>query len=109
MIFYSDLGSKYTSDEFKQTIKTFNITHYFSYKSSPYDNGCIESFHTILETEEVNHVGYLDYDLAQLALIQYIEGWYNHIRIHSSIGYRTRLEMEILLENNLYYQDSNNK
>ena len=94
LIFHSDLGSQYTSDEFSKVINEFNLTHSFSYKGSPYNNTCIESFHAILKKEEVNHVRYLNYESAQLALFQYIEGWYNRKRIHSSIDYRTPQEME---------------
>ena len=72
------------------------MTHSFSYKGSPYDNACIESFHSILKKEEVNHVKYIDYKSAKQALFQYIEGWYNRKRIHGSIDYKTPQEMENL-------------
>src|SRR5690606_25278400 len=36
LIFHSDLGTQYTSEEFANTIKKFNMTHSFSYKGSPY-------------------------------------------------------------------------
>ena len=72
LIIHSDLGTKYTSDEFAQTIEKFNMTHSFSYKGSPYDNDCIESFHATLKKEEVNHVRYLDFESAKLSLFQYI-------------------------------------
>src|SRR5699024_8823663 len=94
LIFHSDLGSQYTSDEFANLVKTFKITHSFSYKGSPYDNACIESFHAILKKEEVNHVQYLDEYSARIALFQYIEGWYNRKRIHGSINYMTPEEAE---------------
>ena len=96
LIFHSNLGTQYTSDEFKQVIDRFNMTHSFSYKGSPNDNACIESFHAILKKEEVNHVRYLDFGLGQLALFQYIEDWYNRQRIHGSIDYRTPQDMEDL-------------
>lgn len=67
LIFHSDLGTQYTSDEFAKVIKKFNMTHSFSYKGNPYDNACIESFHAILKKEEVNHVRYLDFESAKLA------------------------------------------
>ena len=92
LIFHSDLGTQYTSDEFIKIIERFNMTHSFSYKGSPYDNACIESFHAILKKEEVNHVRYLDFESAKLALFQYIEGWYNRKRIHGSINYKTSQE-----------------
>lgn len=96
LIFHSDLGTQYTSTDFAKVIKQFKMTHSFSYKGSPYDNACIESFHAILKKEEVNHVQYLDYTSAKLALFQYIEGWYNRKRIHGSIDYKTPQEMEDL-------------
>jgi len=99
LIFHSDLGTQYTSDEYEKLIKKFKMTHSFSYKGSPYDNACIESFHATLKREEVNHVQYIDYKSAELALFQYIEGWYNRKRIHGSIGYKTPQEMEDLLTN----------
>ena len=46
------------------------------------------------QQEEVNHVQYIDGKSAELALFQYIEGWYNRKRIHGSIGYKTPQEME---------------
>src|SRR5690625_2633640 len=89
LIFHSDLGTQYTSDEFAEIIQKFTMTHSFSYKGSPYDNACMESFHAILKKEEVNHVRYFDFKSAKLDLFQYIEGWYNRKRIHGSIGYKT--------------------
>lgn len=96
-IFHSDLGSQYTSDDFEKVIKKYEMKHSFSYKGSPYDNACIESFHAILKKEEVNHVQYLDFHSAKLAMFQYIEGWYNRKRMHGSLDYKTPQEVEDLL------------
>ncbi|MDW7618058.1 integrase core domain-containing protein, partial [Peribacillus simplex] len=63
------------------------------------DNACIESFHAILKKEEVNHVQYLDYQTAKLAIFQFIEGWYNRRRIHSSLGYKTPQAIEDQIRN----------
>jgi len=52
IVFHSDLGSQYTSDDFKQNIKRFKMIQSFSRKGSPYDNACIESFLAILKKEE---------------------------------------------------------
>jgi len=72
------------------------MIHSFNYKGSPYDNACIESFHATLKKEDVNHLQYIDYKSTELALFEYIEGWYNRKRIHGSIGYKTSQEMEEL-------------
>src|SRR5690625_4113565 len=45
LIFHSDLSTQYASDEFAAIIKEFKMIHSFSYKGSPYDNACMESFH----------------------------------------------------------------
>ena len=89
IILHSDLGSQYTSSKFKDYVDNNNIIHSFSGKGNPYDNACIESFHASLKKEDVNLVSYYDFDIARLAIFEYIESWYNRKRIHSSIGYLT--------------------
>lgn len=85
-IFHSDLGSQYTSNEFEELLKKYNITHSYSKKGCPYDNASMESFNAILKKEEVNLKIYKTFDEARLAIFTFIEGWYNNIRIHTSIG-----------------------
>ncbi|MDQ0242565.1 transposase InsO family protein [Bacillus fengqiuensis] len=94
LLLHTDLGSQYTSSEFTQYVQVHGIIQSFSQKGCPYDNACIESFHAILKKEEVNHVQYLDYHSAKLAMFQFIEGWYNRKRIHSSLGYKTPQSVE---------------
>lgn len=89
VIFHSDLGTQYTSVEFTKRLREYNIRPSYSMKGCPYDNACIESFHSVLKKEEVNNVRYYDFDSAKLAMFKFIEGWYNRKRIHGSIGYIT--------------------
>lgn len=89
VIFHTDLGSQYTSEAFTTQLKKYKMTASYSNKGCPYDNACIESFHSILKKEEVNRVIYYDFAAARLELFKYIESWYNRKRIHSSIGYLT--------------------
>jgi len=53
------------------------------------DNACIESYHALLKKECVYRNTFIDYKHAQVVLFQYIEGFYNRKRIHSSINYMT--------------------
>ena len=62
------------------------------------DSACIESFHSALKKEEVNLVTYYDFNVARLAIFEYIESWYNRKRIHSSIGYITPQQCEDMAE-----------
>jgi len=89
VIFHSDLGVQYTSDAYRKQLKEYNMIASYSHKGCPYDNACIESFHSVLKKEQVNRVTYYDYASARLDLFKYIEGWYNRERIHGSIGYVT--------------------
>lgn len=61
LVLHTDLGSQYTSSEFTQHIQNHYIKQSFSQKGYPYDNACIESVHSLLKKEEVNHVQYLDH------------------------------------------------
>ncbi|MBJ8032015.1 IS3 family transposase [Bacillus cereus group sp. N21] len=96
LILHTDLGTQYTSQEFQTLLASYKIKPSFSKKGCPYDNACIESFHAILKKEEVYRTKYVTFEQANLALFQYIEGWYNRKRIHSSIGYKTPQTIEDL-------------
>lgn len=89
IILHSDLGTQYTSQKFQELIRKKEMLHSFSRKGNPYDNACIESFHSILKKEEVNHNKYYDFNVASRAIFEYIESWYNRKRIHGSINYMT--------------------
>lgn len=94
LILHTDLGSQYTSKEFEEYLERCKIKHSYSKKGCPYDNACIESFHATLKKEEVNISKYIRYAETKLILFEYIEGWYNSQRIHSTIGYKTPNEVE---------------
>lgn len=89
IILHSDLGTQYTSQQFQDYLALKGIVHSFSRKGNPYDNACIESFHSILKKEEVHHNKYYDFNVARKAIFEYIESWYNRKRIHSAINYMT--------------------
>ena len=80
IILHSDLGSQYTSDEFENYLKSQGMLHSFSRKGNPYDNACIESFHSVLKKEEVYTTVYQTFEEAKTALFEYIESFYNRKR-----------------------------
>ena len=65
------------------------MIHSFSQKGNSYDNACIESFHTLLKKEEVNHRKHPDFNTARKEIFKYIESWYNKKRSHSANSYMT--------------------
>ena len=86
IILHSDLGTQYTSQKFQELISKKEMIHSFSRKGNPYDNACIESFHSILMKEEINHNKYYDFNVARKAIFEFIESWYNRKRIHGAIN-----------------------
>ena len=89
MIFHSDLGSQYTSNEYEKILLENNVKHSYSKKGYPYDNASMESFNAILKKEEVNVNTYTTFKEAKLAIFEFIESWYNNTRIHSTLDYKT--------------------
>lgn len=89
MIFHSDLGSQYTSNEYERILMENGVIHSYSKKGYPYDNASMESFNAILKKEEVNVNTYKTFKEAKLAIFEFIESWYNNTRIHSTLDYIT--------------------
>ena len=63
-------------------------------KGNYWDNAVAESFFKTLETGLIYHKEYKTIEQAKIAIFEYIEIWYNRKRLHSSLGYKTRLEIE---------------
>ena len=96
IILHSDLGSQYTSQLFESYLSNAKMQHSFSRKGNPYDNSCIESFHSVLKKEEIYLHTYQNSREARRAIFEYIESWYNRKRIHSAIDYMTPQQKEDL-------------
>lgn len=73
ILLHSDLGSQYTSQAFESYLSSKEMVHSFSRKGNPYDNACIESFHSVLKKEEIYHHTYQDSKEARRAIFEYIE------------------------------------
>lgn len=52
IILHSDLGAQYTSQKFEACMKAKHMIHSFSRRGNPYDNACIESFHSLLKKKK---------------------------------------------------------
>ena len=83
----SDNGSEFTAKSIKTWLKRLGVKTLYIEPGSPWENGYNESFNARLRDELLN--GELFYTLKEAQVI--IEQWrhhYNHIRPHSSLGYR---------------------
>lgn len=77
IILHNDLGSQYISNLFESYLSKIKMKHSFSCKACPYDNACIESFHSLFKKEEVHLRTYIDSKDAYDSIFGYIESWYN--------------------------------
>ncbi|PCJ26785.1 MAG: hypothetical protein COA97_05165 [Flavobacteriales bacterium] len=88
-------GIQYASKEFRNQLNTNNlITQSMSRKGNCWDNAVAESFFKTLKSELIYHQEYKTIEQAKLAVFEYIEIWYNRKRLHSSLGYKTPVEVE---------------
>jgi len=94
LIFHSDQGVQYASNEVRKILEINNITQSMSNKGNCYDNAITETFFHTLKTELVYGKSYLTRQQAELDLFEYIELYYNRQRLHSSLNYLSPVEFE---------------
>ena len=94
LMFHSDRGSQYTALAFKKLLDSLNVVQSFSKKGYPFDNAVAESFFKYLKKEETNRRIYSSLADLRIALFEYIDGYYNSIRPHGSLGYLTTNEKD---------------
>ena len=94
MIFHSDRGSQYAARAFRDQLHKHQVRQSMSRKGDCWDNAVAESFFKTLKVEMVYQTQFSSVLEARMAIFDFIEIWYNRQRIHSSIGYRTPLEMQ---------------
>ena len=100
-IHHSDRGVQYASNSFTQLLNSHQVLASMSRKGHCYDNAAIESFWATLKAECFHHQIPLDLPHAQALLFDYIETFYNPLRLHSALGYLSPLEFENLLTSKL--------
>lgn len=89
LIFHSDRGSQYASKVFRRWLKRFGMIQSMSRKGNCYDNACAESFFHSLKVEEVYRYKYDTEERARARIFNYIEGFYNSVRRHSTLNYES--------------------
>ena len=94
LIMHSDRGSQYASASHRQMIKDYRMIQSMSRRANCWDNSAMESFFKTLKVERTHLLRYDTRALAKLDIVDWIEGFYNHSRMHSSIGYKTPVTAE---------------
>ena len=94
LIIHSDRGGQYVSTELKELARLWHIRPSMSRADDPYDNAFAESLWSRLKAELLEEGVFLSVDDARTELFDYIETYYNRVRKHSSLGYKSPDQFE---------------
>ncbi len=98
VILHSDQGSQYTSLAFGKRCKEAGVRPSMGSVGDAYDNAMCESFFATLECELLERRRFASQAEARMACFSFIEGWYNPVRLHSGLGYRSPIAYETAME-----------
>jgi transposase InsO family protein len=87
VVFHSDRGCQYTSTRFGDLADDLGVRLSVGRKGQCWDNAVAESFFATIKTEMLDRRAWPTKAMAHKAIFEYIEGWYNTRRRHSSLGY----------------------
>lgn len=94
VIHHSDHGCQYTSIAFGKRCDELGIRPSMGSIGDCFDNAMAESFFASLECELLDQRHFKTQQEAKTAVFEYIEGFYNPHRLHSSLGYLSPLNFE---------------
>lgn len=100
LVMHSDRGSQYVSEAYLEAAAGLTLS--YSKKGYPYDNACIESFHSLIKREWLNRFKIRDFNHANKLVFEYIDAFYNTVRIHSHCDYHSSNDFEIMHNSSLH-------
>ena len=98
LVHHSDHGCQYTSLAFGQQLCEAGILASRGSVGDAYDNAVAEAFFATLKVELLHRQVWLTRAAARLAIFEYVEGWYNRQRRHSTLAYATPVGYEALAQ-----------
>jgi putative transposase len=94
LIHHSDQGYQYASSCYRELLRQKQIHQSMSRKANCYDNAHIESFWATLKTEALPRQSCATRAEARLAVFDYVHTFYNRVRLHSALGYKSPVDFE---------------
>jgi transposase InsO family protein len=98
LVHHSDRGLQYASEEYAKVLDNNRVIPSMSRPANPYDNASCESFMKTLKREEIYANKYDDLEHLRANIEEFIEQYYNRLRLHSALGYRPPEEFEQQIE-----------
>jgi transposase InsO family protein len=99
LMHHSDRGCQYTSKEFRDLNLSHGIRLSMSAKAHCYDNAVAEIFFHTMKTEHIYLTHYRTREEAKTFIFEYVEVFYNRLRLHLTLGYMSPLEFAKAWEN----------
>lgn len=96
LLWHTDRGSQYAADSHRALLKEHGIVQSMSRKGNCWDNAVAESFFHTLKIELVHQCQFTTREEAKQAIFEYIEVFYNRVRMHSANDYLSPVEFEKL-------------
>ena len=93
-IHHSDRGSQYCSHDYQKRLRQHNIKPSMSGKGNCYDNAVVETFFKTIKAELIWRQQWQTRQQLEVALGQYIDGFYNPRRRHSTLGGKSPIQFE---------------
>jgi transposase InsO family protein len=97
LLHHSDRGVQYACEAYQSLLEEQGIKCSMSRTGNCYDNAAMESFFATLKRELVYQERYDTHAQAKASIFEYVEGFYNRKRRHSSLGYQSPVEFEASL------------
>jgi putative transposase len=94
LVHHSDRGIQYCSEQYTGLLAIYAILPSMSRPGNPYDNAFCESFIKTLKREQIYAHKYQFIDELNAHLEEFIDQYYNRLRLHSALGYKTPEEFE---------------
>jgi transposase InsO family protein len=99
VIFHSDRGCQYTGHDFAELARANGVVLSVGRKGECWDNAVAESFFATIKRELIDTRAWPTRARVRRAVFEYIEGWYNTRRLHSTLGYLSPTQYETRLHN----------
>lgn len=94
ILHHSDRGSTYASHDYERLLGSLKMRQSMSAKGNCYDNASMESFYGRYKTSSVRGRAFSDENQARSNAFEYIECFYNRVRKHASLGYKSPVQFE---------------
>lgn len=101
VMFHSDQGSQYTSEEYEKWLRRFGMDCSMSRRGNCWDNAVVESFFSTLDAELLWGETFATHQELRQEVFEYVEVFYNRQRIHSTLGYESPENYEKIHEVNV--------